>query len=80
VLFRSDQPASFAIHFEANAIVVTVSVAADTRVSVATGAAPAKVKLDGHDLTASAVRYVAADQISQVLLSAGQHEIIFLLR
>lgn len=80
VLFRSDQPASFAIHFEANAIVVTVSVAADTRVSVATGAAPAKVKLDGHDLTASAVRYVAADQTSQVLLSAGQHEIIFLLR
>jgi Heparinase II/III-like protein len=80
VLFRSDRPVSFASRFEANAVIVTVSVAVDTRVSVATGTAPTKVKLDGRDLPASAVRYVAADQTSQVPLSVGQHEIVFTLR
>jgi hypothetical protein len=80
VLFRSDRPASFAIRYQADAVTVSVSATGDTRVSIGTGAAPVRVRLDGRDLPAGAARYSPSEQTAQVSIPAGHHEITFALR
>jgi hypothetical protein len=78
--FSSDRPASFAAHFEGSAVVVTISITADSQIRIATGTAPTKVRLDGRELPASAVHFSGADQMSQMTIGPGQHEIVFTLR
>ncbi|MGH9881409.1 MAG: hypothetical protein ACRD6N_08235, partial [Pyrinomonadaceae bacterium] len=80
VLFNSDKPASFAVRFDANAVVATVSVTQPTQIRLATGGAPTKVRLDGRELPTTAVRYSSAKQMTQATIPAGQHEVVFALR
>ncbi len=80
VLFQSDQPASFALHFESNAVMISLSIKSETQIRIATETAPTKVKLDGRELPSSAMRYSPADQTSQLSIAPGQHEVVFMLR
>jgi hypothetical protein len=80
LLFSGDKPASFAVRFDGDAVVATVSVTQSTEVRFATGRGPKQVRLDGRELPASSVRYSAADQMSQTTIPVGQHEIVFMLR
>lgn len=79
-LFSSNSPASFAVRFSPTAIEATVSVAQPAQIKFLTRTAPAKIRIDGRDIPASAIRYLAPEQTTQLSISAGQHQILVYLQ
>lgn len=76
-VFTSDNAASVAVNYNANAIEAACSVAAQTKLQLFTGAKPLRVLLDGHE---APVNFDQAGATISLTVPAGQHQLKIELR
>jgi hypothetical protein len=71
-LFASDNPASVAANYQGNAVEVACYVSSEARIQLFVGAEPARVLLDGHELTA---HYDRKSKGISLTVPAGRHQL-----
>lgn len=80
ILFASESPASLAANLKAGEIEAAIDVEMATTVRLYVGKTPARVFLDGRELTANAFSFNRSDGLISLGVPRGQHDLKIMVR